>query len=129
MPRAGEVTPKAAADAPFGSTAALQRMAQAVPITADQAARAPNTPADALPDPQMDPNVELNGGLDKVLFGPSARPNEPVTHGAPFGDGANFIPRPNEDDHTFMLRVADELDASPLSKSLSTYTAKIRRGV
>lgn len=104
-------------------------MAQAIPVTAEQAAAQPNQPRDAQPDPQLDPNVELNGGFDKALFGSTARPDEAVTHGAPFGDGANWTPRPNEDDYTFLLRVADDLDASPMSKSLSTYTAKIRRGV
>lgn len=129
MPRAGEVVAKAPAGADFGSTAALQRMQRAVPITAEQAGAPPGRPPDAALDPQMDPNVELNGGFDKALFASSSRPNEPVTHGAPFGDGANWVPQPNEDDYTFLLRVADDLDASPLAKTLSTYTAKIRRGV
>lgn len=129
MPRPGTVEPRAGADAPHGSTAALQRMAQAIPITAEQAAAPPGRPADAAPDPEMDPNVELNGGFDRALFAPTARPDEPITQGAPFGEGANWVPSRNEDDFTFLLRVADDLDASPLANTLSTYTAKIRRGV
>lgn len=79
------------------------------------------------PTPEDDPNADLNNGYDEALFGPTMRPSEPLTTGAPFGPGANFIPRPDEDDRSFTLRVADTLEASG-SARLAPYIAKLRFG-
>lgn len=85
------------------------------------AGRGPDVP------PAEDPNADLNDGYDDALFGPTMRPTEPLTHGAPFGPGANFVPRPDEDNRSFSLRVADELEATG-SAALAPYIAKLRFG-
>lgn len=84
-------------------------------------------PPEAFAPPQL--TNDLNGGLDGELFGPSRRPNEPVTHGAPFGPGADFTPLPQETDRAFMLRVADDLTQSPAATNQTKkYLARIRLG-
>jgi hypothetical protein len=92
----------------------LQRIQQAVPGSLQQqpAARR-QLPQPQLPQPPPQPQGELNGGYDAVLFGPTDRPHEPLTAGMPFGAGPSFVPRPTEDDRTFLMRVAGELLASP----------------
>jgi hypothetical protein len=67
----------------------------------------------------------MNGGYDAALFGPTDRPQEPVTHGAPFGPGANFTQTPQEDSRTFMLRVAGQLSGTP---ELAAYVKRIQSG-
>jgi len=127
--RPGEIVPRAPADAEHGSTAQLQRVAGAIP--ARPAAEA--QPRQAGTQPPSEPTQltnDLNDGYDAVLFGPSQRPDEPITEGAPFGPGSNFVPSPFEDDRAFMLRVADEIERSPGGQvpSLAAYVEDVRRG-
>jgi len=70
---------------------------------------------------------DASGGYDEALFAPSDRPDEPITHGAPFGPGANFVALPYEDEYAFRRRVADELESSGPA-SLGPYIAKLRTG-
>ncbi len=58
---------------------------------------------------------------------PSSRPEEPITAGAPFGSGPNYVRLSSEDERTFMLRVAEDLEASG-TPGLGDYVAKIREG-
>lgn len=127
---AGEPGPiRAGADAPVGETASLERMAlarrQPAPVTGAGAAPVQT----GVPSPGQTSQggglPELNGGYDPALFGPSDRPNEPITSGAPFGPGPAFVPTPQEDSRTFMLRVADSLSQTP---ELASYVARIRAG-
>lgn len=125
MPRQGTY-PSAGADAEHGATAALGRLQKAAQPGGgspqpgfEQAAGA------ALPAAPVQPGVgdhaDMNDGLDPVLFGQSERPGEPITHGAPFGPGANFIPKPFEDDFTFKTRVVQELRAAPAPRGATVY--------
>ena len=43
---------------------------------------------------------------DVALYGPTHRPSTPITQGAPFGPGADFVPRPFEDERDYTHRVA-----------------------
>jgi len=142
MPRAGTETPAPAAPqgADAGTGAALRRMAQAVPATPPPDA---TNPTGAQSTPPSSPGAgagtspvgdvaqpsDLNAGYDAALFGPTDRPGEPVTQGLPFGPGASYVPRPNEDDRTFLLRVADQLENTPgASGPLRQFIDKIRLG-
>ena len=72
---------------------------------------------------------DLNGGFDEYLFEATGRPDEPITTGAPFGAGANFVPRPAETPRRFMLRVADTLERSPSAgPEVAKLVARIRAG-
>lgn len=71
---------------------------------------------------------EMNEGYDQALFARTDRPNEPITHGAPFGAGASYVPMPAEDNYQFLNRVADELQSSPDAAALAPYITEIRRG-
>lgn len=132
MARPGEVVPiRAGADAPHGESADLARLAvprqgagpanpsqgQGPPVPNQQAP----IPGGALPGGQPD----LNGGFDAALLSPTTRPQEPLTHGASFGPGSNFVQAPSEDDRTFQLRVADTLSTDP---KLAPFVEALRTG-
>ena len=131
MPRTGEVVPiRAGSEAPHGESADLARMALPRGGTAPTQQQANPTagPAQAAPIPGgvVPPTApDLNDGFDPALLGPTHRPDEPVTHGAPFGPGANFTQASYEDDRTFALRVADTLATDP---KLSAFVDALRTG-
>lgn len=117
-------------DAEHGTGAALRRLAGTVqapaptptPVPQGRPVRvAPHAPGVA------DDQEDATGGYDDVAFGPSDRPDEPITHGAPFGAGANFVALPYEDEFTFRHRVADELERDGPG-SLRPYVEKLRTG-
>ncbi len=116
-----------------GTGADLRRLAGTV--------RAPN-PAPVLP-PQTGParpvptrgpeaalaeDEDVSGGYDEALFGPSDRPDEPITAGAPFGPGRSFVILPYEDERAFARRVANQLESSSDAPSLKPYIEKLRNG-
>lgn len=132
MPRPGTIEPRAGADAPHGATADLQRLAKAAPTRS-----APSTPAPApaarpttVPSPETQlPGTDLNNGFDEYLFAPTARDAEPLTEGAPWGPGANFVPRRMETSRDFLNRVADELSVAPgAGPQVQRLVERIRRG-
>jgi hypothetical protein len=118
-----------------GEGAALERIAStAQPPPAPGPARPPvqpfapgATPMGAADLPAGFDPQDVSGGYDEALFAPSDRPHEPLTHGAPFGDGANFTPMPAEDEWAFRRRIADQLEQDP-APSLQPYIAKLRAG-
>ncbi len=73
------------------------------------------------------PAEDVSGGYDEALFAPTDRAAEPITHGAPFGPGANFVMLPYENERAFLLRVADQLESSG-TPGLGPYLAKLRAG-
>jgi hypothetical protein len=105
-------------------------VAQAVPAQPRQAqAQQGGPPLVSPPTGPPELTDELNNGADALLFGPSDRPDEPVTHGAPFGPGASFTAEPDETQRSFLLRVADSLDASPAATAQARrYITRIRLG-
>lgn len=132
MPRPGEVTPRAAAGSDHGADAQLKRLATAVAVDATRGSGA--QPQPPTPGPTASPQAaqaaaqDLNDGYDNALFAPTQRPTEPITSGAPFGTGPNFVPRPFEDDRSFALRVAGELEASPSARDLAPFIQKLKDG-
>lgn len=55
------------------------------------------------------------GEEEDFIFGPSERPDEPVTQGAPFGQGSDFLRSSYEDDDSFTRRIASQIVAAPSS--------------
>lgn len=137
MARPGEVVQRAPEGAEHGAGAALQRLQEALPLAKGQQQAAPpqlqqpfpSAPPPAPPTPEPPPiSGDVSGGYDEQLFSQSHRPGEPITAGAPFGPGANFIPQAGEDDHTFMLRVADQLGRAPTTQRVRLLAERIRLG-
>jgi hypothetical protein len=130
VPRPTDITTqRAPADAPFGAEARLQRLAQAAPTTLTEAT--PPEPGPETRDPSQPPPLvgDLNDGFDDYLFAETSRPAEPLTHGSPFGAGANFVPRPAETPRSFMLRVAADLERAPgAGPEVQKLIARIRAG-
>lgn len=52
---------------------------------------------------------EVGDDLDAEFLGPTRYPNRPLTNGAPFGPGADFVALPNESDQQFLGRVAERM--------------------
>jgi hypothetical protein len=75
-----------------------------------------------------DQEEDVSGGYDEALFSPSWRPEEPISHGASFGPGRSFVILPYENERSFQLRVADQLEASDQGGALGRYIAKLRAG-
>lgn len=79
-----------------------------------------------------EPDTNYEGdmtGLDHKIFGRTDRPGEPVTTGAPFGDGPDVIRWRNESEREFRMRVAKEIANSPLaSKRTKAWAARLSRG-
>ena len=61
---------------------------------------------------------------DQFIFGPTSRPEEPVTHGLPFGPGAGPIIRSPESDTDKRKALAYELLNSPNSGTETKRLAK-----
>ena len=116
--------------APFGTGAALERMSEVVPAQRQRArpqvqpfvTRGPGSPGAPLGEEE-----DVSGGYDEALFAPTHRPDEPLTQGAPFGPGSNFVPLPYEDEWAFRRRIADELSVDP-TPSLQPFIDKLRSG-
>lgn len=116
MPRPGQIVPRAPEGSEHGATAALQRLAGAVRVPRETR---------ALP---VEIEDDLNDGYDEALFAGSARPDEPITAGAPFGPGPLALRRSLETDRAYMLRIADILERSSVSRELAAYIEAIRAG-
>jgi hypothetical protein len=137
MPRPGQVTPRAPADAEHGSTARLQRLAGTAPTSPGagptRVPRALPQPVALPPEPLSDVHSPLEGSdereIAEMLFGPTQFPDEPITAGAPFGPGPSFVARPSESRFAFMRRVADALSSSPAAvPEIRRYAERIARG-
>lgn len=103
---------------------ATQALASSSPIAPEDANLQPTLPT----QPTLPANTDVSGGYDEALFSPTDRPHEPITHGAPFGAGASFIPLPTEDNYTFLNRVGDALASTPDAQALAPYISAIRKG-
>jgi hypothetical protein len=55
------------------------------------------------------------GEEEDFIFGPSERPDEPLTQGAPFGQGSDFLRMSYESDDQFTRRIASQIVAAPSS--------------
>lgn len=122
--------------APHGQGAALRRLAGTVDagarpgqpvVPVGQPGRAQPTPVGG-PAAELEEEPDVTGGYDEAVFAPTERPDEPITHGAPFGAGASFVMLPYEDERAFMLRIADQLEGSTRATALRPYIDKLRAG-
>lgn len=69
--------------------------------------------------PQAPPVRGNLTGHDDIVFGPTDRPDEPLTAGASFGAGPGLLPhRGAESDQEFMVRVTGEMANSPTANWL-----------
>lgn len=93
-----------------------------------QLALVPPDPASVAAAEEDQPTPQLTD-FDDILFGPSDRPDEAITHGANFGPGANFTTRGPETDKDFMARAAVELANAPgASARVRAFAARVARG-
>ena len=85
------------------------------------------TQANAM-DPEATPPLTPE---EEFLYGPTMRPAEPVTAGAPFGEGPNYVMQPRQTDQQVLARVAETVEASPLSNNpeVRGFIDKVRRGL
>jgi hypothetical protein len=91
------------AELPYGAATAANDASAG--ISADTQSAAP--PDVGNPDPT------LATATGSFLFGPTARPHEPITTGAPFGAGPDITPASFENNDAFMARVAQTFAADP----------------
>lgn len=85
------------------------------------------------PEPELDDSVppmegDLTGGLDNLVFGPTDRPHEPITQGAPVGEGSNSVGdarSAKERMQDTALKIINNPDVSPTTSAIM---AKILRG-
>lgn len=67
--------------------------------------------------------------FDKTLFSPTDHPGEPVTHGAPFGPGADFLNDGPEGDAAFLRRAAYDTAVAPgADVRARSYATRVARG-
>ncbi len=53
--------------------------------------------------------VSAHDPVDDVLFAPTDFANRPITHGAPYGPGANFVRTPKLSDRALLSRAAQRI--------------------
>jgi len=72
----------------------------------------------------------LQDAADEFVFNrPTDRPDEPVTHGMPFGPGASYVQQGKEDERSMRDRVANQLAASPSADAdVLRFAERMRRG-
>lgn len=83
-----------------------------------------------MPPPEEDDAYQPQGDEESFLFGPTDRPDEPITAGLPFGEGPD-VSRDDpalESAPAFKARLADTLSARPQSKELRRFVERLRAG-
>lgn len=78
------------------------------------------------------PDFQPSGEEEEFLYGPTDRPGEPVTAGAPFGPGPDVPSRGPEGPQEFLQRVAQTLptNASPeVQKFIAKVSDRAARGL
>jgi len=95
------------------------------------AAAAANRRFTAIEEPPLPPEEEFKPATpqEAFLFSPTDRPNEPASHGAPFGPGADYTPYEYESDQDFLARVAGELDTPDASREVRDFVRRVRQGL
>jgi hypothetical protein len=105
---------------PYGDNQDINDQLDAVPdfAMADQ--------GEPPPDQQEGPSTPETD----FLFGPSDRPDEPITAGVPVGPGPDVTRRLYETDEQFLGRVARTLVSAPgADRSLQAFAKKVERGL
>ena len=71
------------------------------------------------PEPHQPANPE-----EQFLFSQTDRPNEPITHGAPFGPGANTVRGAFSSDADVVQQVAAQLSRSDIGPDTRAWLAR-----
>lgn len=106
---------------PQGAASDLNRRMAAVPSPNEQ-------PVLAAGQRKIEPQGKLTD-FDGVLFSGTDHPDEPVTHGMPFGPGADFLDGQKEGDAAFLRRVAYDAAVAPGADSRArSFATRVARG-
>lgn len=90
---------------------------------------------DATADPeQAFVNLAADAGgdeLDAELLAPTDFPDRPLTHGAPFGPGSNFVRLPHETEQGFMHRIATSVleRSGEMPDDLKIWALRVQAGL
>lgn len=83
--------------------------------------------------PQPTPGIEdkiayqPQGQAEQYLYGPTDRPNEPITAGVPFGPGPDTLPSPTDDQ--VVRQVAEQALNDPRApKELKRFAQRVMEG-
>src|SRR5687767_9493690 len=138
MPRPEQINPRAPQGSPHGATADIQRAVQAGAPPPQEPPGPPTGFPPLPPDPDEDavaPTLPTplslqddKTGLDDLIFGPTDRPDEPITEGVPFGPGAVGIRGANETDRQFLMRVASTLNTPGAPAAVQRFAGRVARG-
>ena len=80
-------------------------------------------------DEDDDEDDEEFGGLDDFLFGPSARPGEPLTAGISEGPGPGVVRSRIDNPREFLKRLASELASQPDQyEDVVAFADRVQRG-
>jgi hypothetical protein len=112
----------------------LPRPDQTPPIdfhsTGYDTAQEANDLADQFPIDSGEPDYVPANEQEKFLFGPTDRPNEPITAGAPFGAGPAFPSSGFESDEALLSRVAQQIGTTPGAPAeLRAFAARQAKGL
>lgn len=124
MPRPGQ-TPGPAYETgqelPKGSATDVAQLQQAVPFAQTLQALASQDAG----EPEFTPG----NAAEAFMFSPTDRGQEPITAGAPFGDGSNYVRQSYESDDDLMQRVASSIAAKPDAPAeVKEFLARVMRG-
>lgn len=102
-------------DMPYGAATDISELEQAYPFAELQGA----------PDEEYIPA----NTAEKFLFGPTDRPNEPITTGAPFGAGPPGAAAAYESSDQLLQRVALQIGETPgAAPELRAFAARVAKG-
>ena len=80
--------------------------------------------------PSDEENFQPKSEQEQFIYGPSDRPQEPFSHGLPFGPGANFTPGADEGDDDFVKRVASQALNDPAApKQMRQFAQRALNGM
>lgn len=97
---------------------------------ANRAMKAPGPQHLGLPAPlDEDDTAAFATPEEQFLFAPTDQPGQPLTAGAPFGPGANSLPRPDTDRDITARIVADLQTQAPRVPGLGKLAERISRGL
>jgi hypothetical protein len=83
-----------------------------------------------LAPPPDEPGYQPQGDQDQFLYGPSDRPQEPFSHGLPYGPGAAFTPDQGEGDDQFVKRIASQALNDPAApKQMKQFAQRALNGM
>lgn len=67
--------------------------------------------------------------FDAVMLAGTDFPERPLTHGAPFGPGANAVPLPRESEQAFLRRIAMQMLEAGAPEDAKLWAARVIAGL